>query len=305
VERDLRITNTMQQSGKEWTRMDIETPEDENVRSTSRVPTKRIVCTLSTLVLVYVLCSLRIVPPAHVGLPVTFGSVSTSQLESGIHVLNPFSSVININLKTQLIYSENIVPTKEGLNVELDVSLLYHVEKSSVRDIFLQLGERYEEVLITPELQSAVRGLTSEVSAKALYTSGRLEIRLWDTFSSVRSVHLMASLAGILLMTLWERLQETRLVFCISMKIASGTCCSWQSDKSRLLFSLASSHLCTTFTTPFPIIFTHLAVLCACLLLDSATMGSAEASPSKDPSKTIVAIRSWLFVLVASSTSLM
>merc|ERR1712212_1439038 len=39
--------------------------------------------------------------------------------------------------------------------------------------------------------------------------------------------------------------------------------------------------------------------------LDSATMGSAEASPSKDPSKTIVAIRSWLFVLVASSTSLM
>merc|ERR1712038_1488079 len=136
-------------------------------------------------------------------------------------------------------------------------------------------------------------------------SSGRLDIRLWDTSSSVSRVHLMASLAGILLMTLWERLQDMRLVFCISMKMASGTCCSWQSDRSRLLFSLASSHLCTTFTTPFPIIFTHRAVLWACLLLDSATMGSAEASPSKDPSKTIVAIRSWLFVLVASSTSLM
>ena len=32
-------------------------------------------------------------------------------------------------------------------------------------------------MVITPELQSAVRGLTSEVSAKALYTSGRSEIR--------------------------------------------------------------------------------------------------------------------------------
>merc|ERR1719342_668864 len=74
-------------------------------------------------------------------------------------------------------------------------------------------------------------------------SSGKLEIRLWDTFNSVSRVHLMASLAGILLMTLWERLHETRLVFCISMKIASGTCCSWQSDRSRLLFSLASSHL--------------------------------------------------------------
>ena len=49
----------------------------------------------------------------------------------------------------------------------------------------------------------------------------------------VSRVHLMASLAGILLMTLWERLQDTRLVFCISMKMASGTCCSWQSDRSE------------------------------------------------------------------------
>ena len=49
----------------------------------------------------------------------------------------------------------------------------------------------------------------------------------------VSRVHLMASLAGILLITLWERLHETRLVFCISMKIASGTCCSWQSDRSE------------------------------------------------------------------------
>ena len=45
--------------------------------------------------------------------------------------------------------------------------------------------------------------------------------------------------------------------------------------------------------------------LWACLLLDSATIGSAEASPSKDPSKTIVAILSWLLVLLAISTSSM
>merc|ERR1712054_608103 len=45
------------------------------------------------------------------------------------------------------------------------------------REIFLTLGEDFETVLVLPEMQSAVRGLTSEVSAKALYTSGRLEIR--------------------------------------------------------------------------------------------------------------------------------
>merc|ERR1712023_624204 len=39
------------------------------------------------------------------------------------------------------------------------------------------VGEDYDKVVILPELSSAVRGLTSEVNAKALYTSGRSEIR--------------------------------------------------------------------------------------------------------------------------------
>merc|ERR1711934_338697 len=97
-------------------------------------------------------------------------------MQSGLHMRNPLASVTEFSLKTQLLYSENIVPTKEGLNVELDVSLLYHISETRARDVFLQLGEEFESVLVLPELQSAVRGLTSEVSAKALYTSGRVMI---------------------------------------------------------------------------------------------------------------------------------
>merc|ERR1712164_12570 len=125
----------------------------------------------------WLFCSIRIVPPAHSGLVVTFGAVKDSTLTSGMHLVHPLASVVSINLKTQLVYSENNVPTQEGLNVELDVALLYHVVPESVHSLYLSLGEDYEKTLIMPELQYAVRGLTSEVSAKALYTSGRLEIR--------------------------------------------------------------------------------------------------------------------------------
>merc|ERR1711939_706817 len=143
-------------------------------------------CAIVTVIVLYCLTSIRTVPPAHVGVTVTFGSVGSSPLLSGLHMVNPLASVVTVNLKTQLLYSENNVPTREGLNVELDVALLYHCEPSSARSIFLKLGESYENVLILPELQSAVRGLTSEVSAKALYTSGRLEIRnkLMDELST-------------------------------------------------------------------------------------------------------------------------
>ena len=64
-----------------------------------------------------------------------------------------------------------------GLNVELDVSILYHIRADAARNLYLTLGENYQEVLIKPELASAVRGLTSEQSAKALYTSGRRMIQ--------------------------------------------------------------------------------------------------------------------------------
>ena len=69
------------------------------------------------------------------------------------------------------------MPTKEGLTVDLDVALLYHVAPEKVRDLYLSLGEKYVDVLVAPELSSAVRGLTSEQDAKALYTSGRTEMQ--------------------------------------------------------------------------------------------------------------------------------
>ena len=46
--------------------------------------------------------------------------------------------------KTRLLEQENNVPTKEGLIVELDVALLYHISPDKARDIYVDLGENYE-----------------------------------------------------------------------------------------------------------------------------------------------------------------
>lgn len=121
--------------------------------------------------------SIRIVPPAHVGIVVTLGNIRGEPLPAGFHVVNPLSSVVLFTTKTQLMDSENNVPTVEGLNVELDVALLFSLNIDKVQDLFLTLGEDYENVLIRTELASAVRGLTSEKSAKALYTAGRRDLQ--------------------------------------------------------------------------------------------------------------------------------
>ena len=47
--------------------------------------------------------------------------------------------------------------------MELDVSLLFHADPHLIRHLYLGVGENYQKTLLLPELQSAVRGLTSEV----------------------------------------------------------------------------------------------------------------------------------------------
>merc|ERR550514_2668716 len=123
------------------------------------------------------LSSVRVVAPAHVGVVSTFGRVAPGVLDSGLHVVNPFAEVLAFSTKTQLLEQQNHVPTKEGLSVDLDVAVLFRADASSVRSIYLGLGANYIGVLVQPELSSAVRGLTSEADAKALYTSGRLEMQ--------------------------------------------------------------------------------------------------------------------------------
>merc|ERR1719458_2100993 len=90
-----------------------------------------------------------------------------------MHVTNPFASVEQFSVKTTMFEQSNKVPTKEGLLVELDVALLFHVQPDKIFEIYTTLGIDFVDVLIGPLLASEVRGITSQNDAKALYNSGR------------------------------------------------------------------------------------------------------------------------------------
>jgi hypothetical protein len=61
--------------------------------------------------------------------------------------------------------------------VELDTAVLLRVNPKDVISLYGSVGPKFISKLVEPELSSAVRGLTSEVDAKALYTSGRSELQ--------------------------------------------------------------------------------------------------------------------------------
>lgn len=130
-------------------------------------------CALAFLVF----ASITIVPPAHIGVLVTLGHVHETTLPSGLHLCNPLSHVTIFSTKTSLFEQQNHVPTREGLTVDLDTAVLFRIDQAKVREIYITLGVDFVRVVLEPELASAVRGLTSESEAKALYTSDRAEIQ--------------------------------------------------------------------------------------------------------------------------------
>ena len=65
----------------------------------------------------------KIVPPGHVGILILFGKVHGSITE-GLHLVNPLVTMDLMNVRTQEIFEHAEAPSKEGLNVELEVSMI-------------------------------------------------------------------------------------------------------------------------------------------------------------------------------------
>ena len=116
------------------------------------------------------------VPAGHTAIVDWFGHVNEATLDSGVRLKSLLAKVTIFSLKTRLIETTLHVPTSEGLIVELDVSILYHLVPSFARSIYVTVGPDFEQVLLIPEITSTIRSLTASVVAKTLYSAGRDDI---------------------------------------------------------------------------------------------------------------------------------
>jgi prohibitin 1 len=113
------------------------------------------------------------IPAGHVGVVNFFGTVSDMTLKAGINGMNPMASVIKMSIQTQELKEVMDVPSKEGLTVQLEVSILYHLNPEKAADVYKTVGEEYASVIVEPQFRSVTRGVTAGFEAKALYTSER------------------------------------------------------------------------------------------------------------------------------------
>jgi prohibitin 1 len=109
----------------------------------------------------------------HVGVLTLFGRVTGETLGEGIHLINPLKTNNELSIQTQTIKESANVPSSEGLMMNLDTSLIYHLNPDRAAEVFQKIGGDYENVVVEPTLRAAIREATASHTANALYTGER------------------------------------------------------------------------------------------------------------------------------------
>lgn len=134
------------------------------------------VSTATIAFLIVILKSLAIIPTGYVGFVDSFGNVSKQILKPGINLVNPLTQVEKLSIRTQELKETLESPSKEGLILTLDISILYRLDAAKAEQVYRTIGSNYEQVVLIPQLRSLVRQVTASYDAKALYTSQRQQI---------------------------------------------------------------------------------------------------------------------------------
>ena len=131
---------------------------------------------LSVLVigLLLVMSSCAVVRQGEVGVKRTVGKIQEKPIMEGAKLYNPFiSTIIKLPVRTVNMEVRLPLPSKEGLTVQSEVSILYRLEGSYAPLVIENLGKTYEEVVIIPVFRSAVADISSQYFAKDMHTGQR------------------------------------------------------------------------------------------------------------------------------------
>jgi regulator of protease activity HflC (stomatin/prohibitin superfamily) len=143
-----------------------------NVPQLQKYPQIRYFLAILVLAATVAISTAKIVPPGNVGVLVLLGKVYGT-IPEGVHLVNPLASMELMSVRTKEVFEHAEAPSKEGLNVALEVSCLYHLKSSAAANVYREVGPNYEAVVVNPQFRAAIRGITVNHEAKDLYTSSR------------------------------------------------------------------------------------------------------------------------------------
>lgn len=130
------------------------------------------------------------IEPGEVGVQTLFGKVQSHVLTEGLNVVNPLVDVVHFDVRTQnytmsAVHDEGDqegddairVLAADGLEVIIDLSVLYHILPEKAPDIVRTIGPNIKNVIVRPITRTKIRDNAVFYDAVALYSTKRDEFQ--------------------------------------------------------------------------------------------------------------------------------
>jgi regulator of protease activity HflC (stomatin/prohibitin superfamily) len=132
----------------------------------------------------------KVIDAGQVGVKTLFGKVENDVLYSGLNVINPLVEVTTFDTKTQNYTMSGIhdegtksgddairVLSSDGLEVTIDLSVLFKVRSTEAPRILKEIGNDYLDKIVRPISRTAIRDNAVYYEAVALYSTKRQEFQ--------------------------------------------------------------------------------------------------------------------------------
>ena len=130
------------------------------------------------------------VDAGHAGVQSLFGKVDNKVLHSGLNLVNPLVEVTMFDIKTQNYTMSGVhdegdkggddairVLSADGLEVIIDLTVLYRVLPTEVPRILQEIGADYKNTIVRPITRTKIRDNAVYYDAVALYSTKRDEFQ--------------------------------------------------------------------------------------------------------------------------------
>ena len=145
---------------------------------------------VSFMIVGVLISSIVQVDAGQVGVKKLFGKVQNDVLQSGLHLINPLVEVINLDVKTQnytmsgvqderLTSSDDAIHvlTSDGLEVVIDLTVLYRLVPSEAPKLIREIGGDYKDKIVRPISRTKIRDNAVYYQAIELYSTKRDEFQ--------------------------------------------------------------------------------------------------------------------------------
>lgn len=142
------------------------------------------------VILGFITSSIKQVDAGEVGVQSLFGNVNPNTLSSGLNFVNPLAEVQTFDTKTQNYTMSAIkdegskdgddairVLTADGLEVIIDLTVLYRIIPAEAPKILKEIGLDYNDKVVRPITRTKIRDNAVYYDAVALYSTKRDEFQ--------------------------------------------------------------------------------------------------------------------------------